>query len=93
MKRNLCLVKAKISPLTPGPSLDCFLILQLEEQGGSIKIDLSEIIRDILFSEKEEEDLLDQKVRLYEALFDLSLKIKHLLHTQPSRPSMLVNES
>ena len=73
--------------------LDSYLLLQLEEQVGSIKIDLSDVTRDIVSSEKEDEDLLDQKDRLCKSLFDLSLQIMHLLHNESSSPSTLETES
>ena len=93
VERNLRLVKGKIAPLTPGHGLDSCLLLQLEEQLSSIKLDLSDVTRDILSSEKEEEDLLGQKDSLHEALFNLSLQIKPLLQDQPSNPSMPESES
>ena len=58
MERNLHLVKGKIDPLISGPGLDTSFLLQLEEQVGSIKINLLDVTRVILFSEREEEDLL-----------------------------------
>ena len=63
-KKNQCLVKEEIDPLTPGPSLDSYLWLKLEKQICSIKTNLSGVTRDILPSEKEQEDLLDQEARL-----------------------------
>ena len=93
VQRSLHLVKKEIEPLTPSPSLDSCLLLQLEEQVGRIETDLLDVTRDILSSEKEEEDLLDQKDRLCKGLFDLSLQIKRLLHDQPSSPSMPENQS
>ena len=93
MERNLCLAKEEIEPLTSGSGVDSYLLLQLEEQVGSLKIYLLEVTRDILSSDKEEEDLSDQKDRLRKALFDVSLQIECLLHNQPSSPSVLENDS
>ena len=93
VEKKLRLVKGKIDPLTPGPSLHSWLLLQLEEQVDSIKIDLSDITRDIPSSEREEEDLLQRKDSLREALFNLGLQMKRLLQIQKSSPSMSENES
>ena len=93
VESNLHLVKEEVTPLTPSPSLDSCLLLQLEEQVGSIRTDLSDITGDILSSKNEDDDLVDKKDRLRKALFELSLQIKHLLHDQPSSPSMLESES
>ena len=60
MERNLHLVKGKINFLILDPGLDSCLLLQLEEQVSSIKLELSDVIRDILSSDREEEDLLKQ---------------------------------
>ena len=66
MERNLCLVKEKNEFLTPISGLEsCLLQLQLENQASSIKIDLSDVTQETLSSEKEKEDLLDQKDRLF----------------------------
>ena len=43
VERSLVLLKEKIDPLIPSPSLDSCLVLQLDEQVGSRKIDLSEV--------------------------------------------------
>ena len=43
MEMNLRLVKGKVDPLTPGLSLDSYLLLQLAEQIGSIKLHLSDV--------------------------------------------------
>ena len=40
MESNLHLVKEEVDPFTPGPGLDSCLLVQLEEQVGSIKKDL-----------------------------------------------------
>ena len=40
VERNLHLVKGKTDPLTLCPNLDSCLVLQLEEEVGSIKLDL-----------------------------------------------------
>ena len=48
VERNLLLVKGKIDPLITGSSLDTCLLLQLEEQVGCIKLDLSDVTQDIL---------------------------------------------
>ena len=74
MESNLRLVKGKIEHLVPGPDLDRCLLLQLVDQVGSIKSDLSNIIRDILSPEKEEEDLLEKNDGLQDVLFDLNLQ-------------------
>ena len=84
VERNVHSVKEEINSLTPGPGLDRCLLQQLEEQVGSIMIDLSDVhvhvTQDILSSEKGEENLLDWKDRLHKVLFNLTLQIKHLLH-------------
>ena len=64
VESNLCLVKEEVDPLRPGPSLDRCLLLQLEEQVGNIRTDLSNVIRDILSCQSGDEDLLDKKERL-----------------------------
>ena len=71
MEWNLCLVRGKMNTLIPGPDLDSCLLLQ--EQVSSIQLDLSDIIRDILSSEKEEEDLLQLKDSLHEVFTRLCL--------------------
>ena len=86
VERNLRLVKGKINLSTPAPGLKSCLLLQLEEQVGSIKLDLSDVTRDILSSEKEEEDLLEQKDSIREALFNLGLQIEHLLQDRQINP-------
>ena len=74
METNLHFVKAKIDFLIPSPDVHSCLLLQLEEQVSSIKLDVSDVIQDILSSEKEEEDLLELKDGVREALFNLSAK-------------------
>ena len=93
MESNLHLVKEEVESLTPGSSLDSCLLLQLEEQVGSIRTDLSDIIHDVLSSQNEDEDLLDKKDRLHKALIELSLQIKQSLHDQSSNLSMPESES
>ena len=86
-------VKDEFKCLTPRPDQD--LLQQLEEQVGSLTKDLSDLARDILSSEKEEEDLLDiyTEATLRKVLFDLSVQIKRLLQDRPSNPSKLESES
>ena len=56
VERNLCLVQGKIDPLISSPHLDSCLILQLEEQVSSIKLDHSDIPRGFVSSKKKVQD-------------------------------------
>ena len=76
--------KDKIEGLTPRHDLDSCLIQQLEGQVGSLYKNLSNLTRDILYLEEEEEDLLDKEATLCKAVFDLSVWIKRLLQDRLS---------
>ena len=86
-------VKDEIKGLTPRPDLGSCLLRQVEEQVGSVTKDLSYRAQDILPSKEEEECLLDTKVTLGKALFELSVQIKCLLRDLPSNPSMPESEN
>ena len=60
MESNLCLAQEEVDALKPGPGLDSCLLLQLEEQVSSIRTDLLDVIRDLLSSQSQEQDLLDE---------------------------------
>ena len=69
-------------------------MLQFIGAVGSIKTDLSYLIPDKSVRRKGRgRYIATKRYSLHKALFDLSLEIKHLLHTQPSSSSMLENES
>ena len=93
VQSNVHLVKEELDALKPGPCLDSCLLLQLEEQVGSIRIDLSDVIRDLLSSQSEDEDQLDGKDRLHKSLFQLRLQIKRLFQDRPSNPWTPESES
>ena len=58
VESNLLLAQEEVDALNPGPRLDSCLLLQLVEQVGSIRKDLSNVIRDIFSSQSEYEVLL-----------------------------------
>ena len=57
LERITCSVKDEIKGLTLRPDLDSCLLLQLEEQVSSIKLDVAEVTQDNVSPEKKEEDL------------------------------------
>ena len=87
MKSNLLLVKKEVEAMKPDPGLETCLLLQIEEQVGRRSTDLWNVIRDLLSSQREDEDLLDEKDRLRKSLFQLSFQIKQLLHHRLSNLS------
>ena len=65
--------------LSPDPELDICLLCQLEESIASHGLELSEVTRDVLTLEDDEEGLMEQCSRIRKALFDASLETKRLL--------------
>ena len=67
-----------VEPLTLRPDLDNCLIKQLQEQVSSLRAKLSDVVRDILSLEQEDQSLLEQESALNKVFLDLSLQVRQL---------------
>ncbi len=68
-----------VESISPDPEMDTCLLLQYEEQLSSLKTGLASASHDFLSLDDEVSDLAEQQVHLSQALFDVQLKIRHLL--------------
>ena len=83
LDNSLRSINLTVEPLAPGPDLDNCLVRQLEKQVGRLWAELMDFTRGILLLEQEDQNLFDQESTLKKALFDLSLRIEHLLIRLP----------
>ena len=68
-----------IESLTPGPARHTCLVWQLEEQGGRINAEQSDLSHDILKLQHKDRDRLGLSSALSRTLFELSVQLKRLL--------------
>ena len=72
-----------VEPLVPGPGLDNCLTQQFEEHITSLKAKLEDIAQAALLF--EDEGRLEQHAMLEQALYNLDLKVKQVLHAYKSK--------
>ena len=67
LESSLRSINETVKPLAPGPDVNGCLVQQLQEQIGRLRAELSDVARDILSLEQEDQSLLEQKLALDKA--------------------------
>ena len=75
-----------LESLAPGPKLYDCLIQHLQEQVGRLRAELSDVARDFLSMQEEDQSLLEQESDLDKAFSILSLRIRRLLSDRVGHP-------
>ena len=68
-----------VESIDPNCETDSCLRRQYEERLSGFRVELDDISSDILMLDHDDDSWSDQESSLSKALFDVSLKIKHLL--------------
>ena len=85
VKRRMRSINEDVRPLAAGVGVDDCLLQHLESQTCQLESDLANITKDIL-SLEDDPALLDDGLRIEEALSNMSLSIKGLLRDRLGNP-------
>ena len=93
LDKELQMVVHTVESISPDLEVDSCLLQQYEEQLSSLKTELMTVSHDILSIDDEDGGLAKQQMRVSQALFDVRLKIRHLLQAKTNALSPTADKS
>ena len=93
LKKELEAVVRGVESTESSEETDPCLLAQYEEQLSGLKAELASISRDLLSLDDVDGSLTEQQERLSLSIFDIRLKVKHLLSRKVDRPAPTVSKN